>query len=154
VEPDSEIRPLPEPPRCRGISIGDGNYTGCAYGYGDLTPLTGPCDCPVCHGSGYEGFLGTMLPHSDFGDKDCCGCLNGIFKGDLAEITCNECGAVLRIVPAADLSKVFDEMELTLAMATEMCPHCKAANLFPGFTKMMAYTCKECGKGVTVSDEG
>jgi hypothetical protein len=52
-EPD--VRPLPQPPRCRGIAIGDGNYTGCAYGYGDVPPFTGPCDCPVCNGSGIEG---------------------------------------------------------------------------------------------------
>ncbi len=29
-EDDSEIRPLPDPPRCRGVPIGDGNYTGWA----------------------------------------------------------------------------------------------------------------------------
>lgn len=49
------IRPLPHPPRCRGIRIGDGNYTGCAYGYGDAPPFTGPRDCPTCNGSGLEG---------------------------------------------------------------------------------------------------
>ena len=48
------IRPLPRPTRCRGIPIGDGNYTGCLYGYGDVRPFTGPCDCPVCNGSGFE----------------------------------------------------------------------------------------------------
>ena len=37
-EPEDEVRPLPAPPRCRGIPIGDGNYTGCAYGDGDLAP--------------------------------------------------------------------------------------------------------------------
>ena len=55
-EPRNNIRPLPRRvPRCRGIPIGDGNYTGCAYGYGDVRPFTGPCDCPVCNGSGIEG---------------------------------------------------------------------------------------------------
>jgi hypothetical protein len=34
--------------------VGDSYYTGCAYGYGDLAPFTGPCDCPVCNGSGVE----------------------------------------------------------------------------------------------------
>src|SRR5712671_2325448 len=98
---DFEIRPLPDPPLCRGIPLDDGNYTGCAYGYGDITPLTGPCDCPVCHGSGYENVVGTILPHSDFGDPECCGCLNAVVHGDQADVVCNECGAILRSVPAA-----------------------------------------------------
>ena len=56
IEPEDEpaMRALPQP-RCRGVPIGDGNYTGCAYGYGDVPPFTGPCDCPVCNGSGVEG---------------------------------------------------------------------------------------------------
>ena len=29
----SEIKPLPEPPRCRGLPLGDGHYSGCSYGY-------------------------------------------------------------------------------------------------------------------------
>jgi hypothetical protein len=47
--------------------------------------------------------VGTMLPHESFGAADCCGCLNGIVRGDVAEITCNECDAVVRTVPAAKL---------------------------------------------------
>jgi hypothetical protein len=68
VDEEPELRPLPSPPRCRGIPLGDGNYTGCAYGYGDLAPFTWPRDCPVCNGSGFEGHIETTLPHSDFGD--------------------------------------------------------------------------------------
>jgi hypothetical protein len=86
------VRPLPLPPRCRGIPLGDGNYTGCAYGYGDVPPFTGPRDCPVCNGSGFEGPIETTMPHSDFGDPDCSGCLNGVIRGDQADIVCNECG--------------------------------------------------------------
>lgn len=48
------MRPLPDRPRCRGIELPDGNFTGCAYGYGDCEPFTGPCDCPTCNGSGIE----------------------------------------------------------------------------------------------------
>jgi hypothetical protein len=39
-------RSAPLPLRCRGVPAGDGEYAGCPYGNGDLTPLTGPCDCP------------------------------------------------------------------------------------------------------------
>jgi hypothetical protein len=49
------VRPFRAPPRCRGIGMGDADYTDCAYGYRDLPPFIGPCDCPVCNGSGIEG---------------------------------------------------------------------------------------------------
>jgi hypothetical protein len=39
-----------------------------------------------------EGIIGTTIPHSEFGDPNCCGCLNGFIIGDMAEIVCNECG--------------------------------------------------------------
>src|SRR5262245_12223690 len=42
--------------------------------------------------------VGSTLPHSDFGDPDCCGCLNGIVRGDQADIVCSECGNVVRTV--------------------------------------------------------
>jgi len=125
------LRPLPPPPRCRGIPLGDGNYTGCAYGYGDLAPFTGPRDCPVCNGSGFEGHIETTLPHSDIGDPDCCGCLNGVIRGDQADIVCNECGTVLRTVPAANVGQTLTELEITLDVASEMCPHCGSVNLVP-----------------------
>ncbi len=151
---EPEIRPLPSPPRCRGIPIGDGNYTGCAYGHGDLPPFTGPCDCPVCHGSGIEdeGIIKTILPHSSFGNPDCCGCLNGIIRGYQAEIVCNECETVVRSVPSTALRQTLTEMELTLDMSTEMCPNCRSVNVIPGFSKVMTFTCRECGKVVRLSD--
>ena len=70
-----EARPLPTPPRCRGVPLGNGDYTGCSYGYGDLPPFTGPRACPTSNDSGYEGPVITTLAHSEFGDPECCGCL-------------------------------------------------------------------------------
>ena len=55
-----------------------------------------------------EQIVGTTLPHADFGDPDCCGCLNGIIRGDHADIVCNECDTVVHTVPTADLQKTFD----------------------------------------------
>jgi hypothetical protein len=46
--------------RCRGIALGDGEYTRCAYGAGALRSITGPRDCPVCSGSGYEDFVANL----------------------------------------------------------------------------------------------
>ena len=105
-------------------------------------------DCPVCNGSGFEGHIETTLPQSDFGHPECCGCLNGVIRGDQADIVCNECGTVLRTVPAANGEQTLTEMEITLEVATEMCPHCGSVNLFPGFSKMLAFTCRQCGKAV------
>jgi hypothetical protein len=116
-----------------------------------MTPLTGPCDCPICHGSGVEGVIGTIIPHSEFGDPECCGCLNGIVRGEQADIVCNECDAVVRTVPAANLQQTLADMELALDTAAEMCPHCGVANLFPGFSSMAAFVCKECGEAVSVT---
>ena len=148
MDEEPELRPSPPPPRCRGIPLGDGNYTGCAYGYGDLAPFTGPRDCPVCKGSGFEGHIETTLPHSDFGDPECCGCLNGVIRGDQADIVCNECGTVLRTVPVANVGQTLTELELTLEVASEVCPHCGSVNLFPGFSRMLAFNCRQCGKAV------
>src|SRR5438128_1117572 len=78
----------------------------------------GPRDCPVCNGSGFEGPIETTLPHSDFGDPDCCGCLNGVIRGDQADIVCNECGTVLRTVPAANVGQTLTELEITLDVAS------------------------------------
>jgi hypothetical protein len=148
----SEIRRLPDHPHCRGVPFADGKYAGCRYGSGDLTPLTGPCDCPVCHGSGFEGVVGTTLPHQCFGDPDCCGCLNGIIRGEIAEIICNECQVVIRAVPLAELQRTLDEMELTLDVASAQCPHCGATHLAPGFSELIAFVCEQCGE--TVRTEG
>src|SRR6266849_7752656 len=92
----------------------------------------GRANCPVCNGSGFEGPIETTLPHSDFGDPDCCGCLNGVIRGDQADIVCNECGTVLRTVHATNVGQTLTELEITLEVASEMCPHCGSVNLFPG----------------------
>jgi hypothetical protein len=94
--------------------------------------------------------IGTTLPHRDFGNPDCCGCLIAIITGDEAATTCNECATVIRTVLAAHLEQTLTEMELTLAIATELCPHCGSVHVFPGFSKVDVYICHECGESVSV----
>jgi len=65
-----------------------------------------------------DRYVGTTIPHSDFRDPDCCGCLKGIVRGDIALIECNECSAIIRTVAAADLEKTLREMELSLDIAS------------------------------------
>jgi hypothetical protein len=48
------------------------------------------------------------------------------------------------------LQRTLDEMELSLAMCTEMCPHCGKVNVFAGFSE--AYICEGWGRGVRVGD--
>ena len=96
--------------------------------------------------------LATFVPHADFGDPDCPGFLFGIVR-DLGYIECNDCDVVIRTVPAADLQRTLNEMELSQEFCTEKCPHCGNVNLFPGFSEMLAYICKHCGESVKVSND-
>src|SRR5437868_7696886 len=95
---------------------------------------------------GEEQVTGTTLPHSSFGDPDCCGSLNAILRGDQADIVCNECDCVVRTFPSAELRQTVTEMELTLDVSSAVCPHCGAVKLLPGFSKVLAFTCERCGE--------
>jgi hypothetical protein len=94
-----------------------------------------------------------IIPHSEFGDSDCCGCLFGVTQGDLAKIVCNECLAVVRTVPASDLQRALDAMEVEGDVAIAVCPHCDATHLAPGFSRLIAFVCDNCGKAVKLSDD-
>ena len=89
-----------------------------------------------------------LIAHADFGDPECPGLLLPEGRGDESDIRCNECGFVLKSVPAADARHTMDEMQLVGEVASEECPHCGSVNLFPGFSRMFVFTCRECGKGV------
>jgi RNase P subunit RPR2 len=96
--------------------------------------------------------IGTTLAHADFGDPDCCGCLNGIVRGSQADIVCNECGEIVRMVPAADLKRTLDQMELALDVASAICPHCGSVHLAPGFSELLVFVCEQCGEAVKLAD--
>jgi uncharacterized protein (DUF983 family) len=55
---------------------------------------------------------------------------------------------VLRTVHATNVGQTLTELEITLEVASEMCPHCGSVNLFPGFSRILAFTCRECGQAV------
>jgi hypothetical protein len=78
-----------------------------------------------------ETEIPTVLPHSSFGDPDCCGCLNGIVRGDEADIVCNECDFVVRTVPKAELRQMLTEMELALDVSSAVCPQCGSGEAGP-----------------------
>jgi hypothetical protein len=150
---ESEINPLPLPPRRRGIPLGNGGYAGCPYGSGELRVLTGDCDCPICNGSGWEGMIATWVPHSSAGDPECPGFLYGLVREDgQGYIECNDCDAVIRKMPADQLQQTLNEMEAGPDVVSEQCPHCKGVNLFPAFSQTMVYTCRHCGEIVRLSN--
>jgi hypothetical protein len=93
------------------------------------------------------------VPHSSFGADHCCGCLEGFIRGDQVGIVCGEWGALRRTVPTDDLEQTLTELELTLDIVSEICPHCGKANVMSGFSVIMAYTCRECGEVVRLSDD-
>src|ERR1700739_2608130 len=101
----------------------------------------------------YQQPIPTTIPHSDFGDPECWGCLNGKVRGDIAVIECNECSAIVRTVTATDLEKTLHEMELSLDIASAACAHCGAVHLRPGFSRLLVFTCDECGKVTKLSDD-
>jgi hypothetical protein len=101
-----------------------------------------------------EEIVGPTLPHSSFGAPDCCGYLNGIIRGDRADIVCNECDKVVRTVPTADLQRTLDAMELSVDVTTVKCPHCETVHISPTSSlELIAYMCKKCGNVVKLRDD-
>jgi predicted RNA-binding Zn-ribbon protein involved in translation (DUF1610 family) len=88
--------------------------------------------------------LSTTIPHADFGAPSCCGCLVAVVRDDLAVISCNECGAVVRTIPASDLQHTLDDMESKLDPAIAICQHCGAVIHQP--VRLIAFVCDWCGK--------
>jgi hypothetical protein len=83
------------------------------------------------------------------GGKDCCGCLIPVFRGDQADLVCNECESLIKTVPASDVAAVLAEMLFAQKeFCGANCPHCGALNLFFGMSAINAFVCSECGVGV------
>jgi ribosomal-protein-serine acetyltransferase len=93
-----------------------------------------------------------IVPHSDFGDPDCCGCLITVERVDQVDIVCNDCGAVVRTVPSPEAVQALLQMAIAHGACSATCPHCGALNTFPGWSSIQAYVCRECGEGVVVRD--
>ena len=97
-----------------------------------------------------------IIPHEDVADVDCCGCLVVQVRGDQADITCNECGAVIQTVPAHEAAAIMERLMMEVAAGTicsARCPHCGALNTFPGLSAIDAFVCSECGEGVTIDNQ-
>jgi hypothetical protein len=91
-----------------------------------------------------------IVPHAERGDSECRGIVMATERGKLADLTCNECGVVVRTVPRVNAKQELLRMAVGLGVCTERCPHCRKVNEFVGFSVMKAYKCVECGEGVVV----
>jgi hypothetical protein len=93
--------------------------------------------------------MDTIVPHQLLG-ADCCGCLVPVIRGEEADLVCNECNALIGTVAASEVELTLSQLALSDEICSAKCPHCTAMNVFPGFSAMTAFTCRECGEGVAV----
>jgi ribosomal protein S27AE len=96
--------------------------------------------------------LSTTIPHSSFGAPRCCGCLDGIVRGDQGEIVCTECNAVIRSVASTELRQTLTEMELSLELSRPICPNCGAVKVAL-FSDLLAFTCEQCGSVTKLAND-
>jgi hypothetical protein len=94
-----------------------------------------------------------LVPHSAYGDPECCGIIVAVEIGERADLECNECGVVIKSVPANVAESTLIGMSTASAFCAEICPACGELNTFPGFDSMLAFTCRHCGIGVNVAPE-
>ena len=97
-----------------------------------------------------EGEPYPIIPHEFVENVDCWGCLVVVERGDQADLTCNECGVVVRTVPLDQAAAALAEMEST-EICSVRCTNCGALNTFLGFSVIEAFICSECGEGIVVN---
>ena len=56
------------------------------------------------------------------------------------ELTCDECGVVIDIIPAAEAEQTLLRMAMNGGMCTKVCPHCMETNVLPGFHSVHTFT--------------
>ena len=94
-----------------------------------------------------RGYL--TIPHELATGADCDGCLVVEEHGDMADLVCNSCGAVVDTVPIDRVGPRLMELA-SVEICSARCPHCGGVNTFPGFSAIEAFVCQECGEGLSV----
>ena len=89
-----------------------------------------------------RGYL--IVPHEIATGADCDGCLLVEERGDVADLKCNSCGAVVDTVPIDRAGVRLIELG-SEEICSARCPHCGTNNVFRGFTVIEAFVCQECG---------
>lgn len=75
---------------------------------------------------------------------DCDGCLVVKEHGDIAEIKCNSCGAVVDTVPIERAGLRLMELASD-EICSARCTHCGATNVFRGLSVIEAFVCLRRG---------
>jgi len=90
-----------------------------------------------------------IVPHELATGADCDGCIIVQERGDVADLKCNSCGAVVDTVPIHQAGTRLMELA-SVEICSAPCPHCGATNVFRGYTVIEVFVCEECGEGVSV----
>jgi hypothetical protein len=88
-----------------------------------------------------RGYL--IVPHEIATGADCDGRLIVEEHGDVVNLKCNSCGAVVDTVP---IDRVGTRLMELASIARAQCPRCGRVNLFPGLSVIEAFICWECGE--------
>ena len=80
---------------------------------------------------------------------DCDGCLIVEEHGTMADVKCNSCGAVVDTIPLERAGTRLMELA-SVEISSAICPQCGAINAFAGYSAVEAFSCQECGEGVSV----
>jgi hypothetical protein len=94
-----------------------------------------------------------LIPHSDCGDPECCGCIVPSYRGSQADLVCNECGLFFQTVAANEVAARLAQLAPELEICNATCPHCGSHNVFTGFSSMIAFRCRHCGRGVVINEQ-
>src|SRR5215470_2740940 len=90
-----------------------------------------------------------IVPHEVATGAECDGCLIIEERGEVADLKCNSCGAVVDTVPIRRAGTRLMELA-SVEISSALCPRCGATNVFRGFTVIETFICRECGGGVNV----
>jgi hypothetical protein len=94
-----------------------------------------------------RGYL--IVRHEVATSADCDGCLIVMRQGDVADLMCSSCGAIVDTVPIDRTGLRLMELASD-EICSACCPHCGAPNVFRGYTVIEAFVCRECGEGVNM----
>jgi hypothetical protein len=94
-----------------------------------------------------RGYL--IVPHEIATGADCDGCIIVEDRGDMADLKCDSCGAVIDTVPIEHTGRRLMELGSD-EICGARCPRCGATNLFRGYTVIETFVCRECGEAVNV----
>jgi len=86
-----------------------------------------------------------IVPHKPADGSDCCGCLMVQVRGEAATILCNECSAVIEMVPVGEVEATMLKLSETDVFCSAQCSHCGAHRIFPGMSAILMFICSECG---------